>query len=69
VLSVIDSDGLFAAAIDPVSLLVGLVVTIAVGYVSLRLLLRIVMKGRLYLFAFYCWAVGLAVLLTQVLGL
>jgi undecaprenyl-diphosphatase len=69
VLSVIDSDGLFVAVVDPVSLLVGLVVTIAVGYVFLRLLLRIVMKGRLYLFAFYCWAVGFAVLLAQVLGL
>lgn len=69
VLSVMDSDGLFAAAVDPVSLLVGLVVTVLVGYVSLRLLLRIVVKGRLYLFAFYCWAVGSAVLLAQVLGL
>jgi undecaprenyl-diphosphatase len=47
----------------------GLVVTVLVGYVSLRLLLRIVMKGRLYLFAFYCWAVGFAVLLAQFLSL
>ncbi len=69
VLSVIDSDGLFATVVDPVSLLVGLAVTVLVGYVALRLLLRIVVKGRLYLFAFYCWAVGSAVLLAQVLGL
>ena len=67
VLSAIDSGDLFATVIDPVSLLVGIVVTVLVGYFSLRLLLRIVMKGRLYLFAFYCWAVGSAVLLAQVL--
>jgi undecaprenyl-diphosphatase len=69
VLSVIDSNGLSATVVDPVSLLVGLVVTVLVGYFALRLLLRIVMKGRLYLFAFYCWGVGFAVLLAQVLGL
>jgi undecaprenyl-diphosphatase len=69
VLSVIESDGLLVAVVDPVSLLVGLVVTVLVGYLSLRLLLRIVMKSRLYLFAFYCWAVGSAVLLAQFLGL
>jgi undecaprenyl-diphosphatase len=69
VLSVVDSGGVFVAVVDPVSLLLGLVVTVLVGYVSLRLLLRIVMKGRLYLFAFYCWAVGFAVLLAQFLSL
>jgi undecaprenyl-diphosphatase len=69
VLSVIGSDGMLVAVVDPVSLLLGLVVTVVVGYVSLRLLLRVVMKGRLYLFAYYCWAIGSAVLLTQILGL
>jgi len=68
VLSVIESDGMFVGMVDPVSLLVGLAVTVAVGFVSLRLLLRVVTKGRLYLFAFYCWAVGFAVLLAQILG-
>ena len=69
VLSVIGSNGLFVAMIDPVSLLIGMVVTVAVGYVSLRLLLRIVLKGRLYLFAYYCWFIGFAVLLALGLGL
>ncbi len=68
-LSVVDSGGVLVAVVDPVSLLVGLIVTVVVGYFSLRLLLRIVMKGRLYLFAFYCWAVGSVVLLVQFLGL
>jgi undecaprenyl-diphosphatase len=69
VLSVVDSGGDFAAVVDPVSLLIGLIVTVLVGYVALRLLLRIVMKGRLYLFAFYCWVVGFAVLLAQFFSL
>jgi len=69
VLTAVDAGNLFAATIDPVSLLIGLVVTVAVGYVSLRLLLRIVLKGRLYLFAYYCWFIGFAVLLALGLGL
>jgi undecaprenyl-diphosphatase len=69
VLSVMDSDAPLVAAADPFSLLVGVVLTVAVGYVSFKLLLRVVRKGKLYLFAFYCWAVGSAVLLAQFLGL
>jgi undecaprenyl-diphosphatase len=69
VLSIIGSDSSLVAVVDPVSLLAGLIVTVVIGYISLRLLLRIVLRGRLYLFAFYCWAVGSAVLLAQILGL
>lgn len=69
VLSATRVDSLFVAQIDPVSLLLGLATTVAVGYLSLRLLLRVVLKERLHLFAFYCWILGFVVLLTQVLPL
>jgi undecaprenyl-diphosphatase len=68
-LSIIGSDSSLVAVVDPVSLLAGLIVTVVVGYVSLRLLFGIVLSGRLYLFAFYCWVVGSAVLLAQILRL
>lgn len=34
-----------------------------VGYAALKLLLRLVKKGRLYLFAPYCWIVGIIALI------
>ena len=37
----------------------GMVVAVFVGIVALRILLRIVKQGRISLFAYYCWAVGL----------
>ena len=69
VLTAAGAESLFVAEIDPVSLLLGLATTVVVGYLSLRLLLRVVLKERLHLFAFYCWILGFVVLLTQVLPL
>jgi len=39
--------------------LVGMMSALVVGYVALRYLIRLVMQGELWRFAFYCWAVGL----------
>jgi len=33
-----------------------------VGYGALKVLIHVVKKGNLYIFAPYCWALGLAVL-------
>jgi len=38
------------------------------GYIALRILLRLVHQGRLFHFAFYCWALGSAVLLFSLLS-
>jgi undecaprenyl-diphosphatase len=43
-------------------MLTGVVVSFVVGILSLGLLMRVVSRGRLYLFAPYCLLVGLAVL-------
>ena len=39
--------------------LVGMMSALVVGYIALRYLIRLVMQGELWRFAFYCWAVGL----------
>ncbi|RLI19700.1 undecaprenyl-diphosphatase, partial [Candidatus Bathyarchaeota archaeon] len=44
--------------IEILPILVGVMVAIAVGYVALKLLLRIVQRGKLYVFSVYCWLVG-----------
>ena len=51
------------AGIDVLSVLVGVIITIIVGYVALKLLLRIVQRGKLYIFSIYCWLAGTLVLL------
>jgi len=38
--------------------LFGVITSIIVGYVSFKLLQRMVMKGRFHMFAYYCWIVG-----------
>lgn len=46
-------------------LLLGAIVSFAVGWASLVLLLRMVQRGRLHWFAWWCFAVGLFVLVWQ----
>ena len=53
----------------PGALLVAGAITSAVsGYLALKVLLRVVNRGRLHLFAWYCWAVGCAGLTWVLLG-
>jgi undecaprenyl-diphosphatase len=51
------------ASIDVESYIAGAVVSAAVGYASIRMLIKLVIKGKFYLFAFYCFAIGVATLL------
>jgi undecaprenyl-diphosphatase len=53
--------------VDAAAVVVGFVVAMAVGFFSLRLLSRLVLTGRFHLFAYYCWAVGLIVLVVTLL--
>ena len=44
-------------------LIIGSVVAAITGYISLRILIKIVTIGKLHLFSYYCWPVGLFVIL------
>jgi undecaprenyl-diphosphatase len=46
----------------------GTAVAAVVAYASIHFLLRIVRRGRLPAFAYYCWALGAAILIEQALG-
>lgn len=48
--------------------LVGVLVAAAVGYACIRLLRYIADKGRFGVFAYYCWAVGILVLVFTLAG-
>ncbi len=43
-------------------LLIGALVSLAAGYFALKLLRKAVLNKKFYLFAFYCWLIGLALL-------
>jgi undecaprenyl-diphosphatase len=45
--------------VGPVPLAVGFLVSALVGFLALRLLMRIVRRGHFYYFAPYCWAIGI----------
>lgn len=44
----------------------GFLLSLFVGYLSLVILLRIISKGKFYLFSYYCWPVGLFLILYSV---
>lgn len=41
-----------------VPLVIGTAVSALVGYLALRFLIRIVQRGKLYVFSYYCWGFG-----------
>ena len=59
--TVMESKDLMVGEVDMVALLFGVLVSMMVGYVSLKLLLKIVLKEKFHLFAYYCWIIGLII--------
>lgn len=56
--TITESKDLAVSGMDVVAVLFGALISMIVGYVSLKLLFRIVMGERLHLFAYYCWIAG-----------
>lgn len=61
--TVMESRELVVGNVDMVPLFLGAIISMIVGYVSLKLLQKIVMNEKIHLFAYYCWTVGLAIIL------
>jgi undecaprenyl-diphosphatase len=62
-----ESNQLALNNIDPIPLLLGTIISMIVGYASLKLLQKIVMNEKIHLFAYYCWTVGMAIILSTIL--
>ena len=60
-------DGL-SGSFGPAELAAGFIAALVSGYLALVLLLRLVRKGRLHYFAYYCWCIGLAALVWSLWG-
>lgn len=57
--AIVKSRDLATANVDIMTLFLGALISMIVGYVSLKLLSKIVMKRKFHLFAYYCWAIGI----------
>ena len=66
--TVMESKDLVVGEVDMVAPLFGVVVSMVVGYVSLKLLLKIVLKEKFHLFAYYCWIAGLITIIFSFLS-
>lgn len=65
--TLMESRELIHVSIDMVPLLLGVAISMTVGYGTLKLLKKIVMNEKFHLFAIYCWTVGSAILLFSIL--
>jgi len=52
-----------SAGISGRTIIISAVIAMVVGYVSLKLLLKLVLQKKLHYFSYYCWAVGALILL------
>ena len=57
--TIIESKDLIIGNINPIPIVLGVIVSMIVGYASLKLLQKSVMKEKFHLFAYYCWTVGI----------
>ncbi|MEM3578769.1 MAG: undecaprenyl-diphosphate phosphatase [Candidatus Bathyarchaeia archaeon] len=53
---------LAASSFGFAEIVVGVVVAMTVGYLALKLLWKTIAKGKLHFFAFYCWALGVSLI-------
>ena len=63
-----ESMNLTASNVDTATLLLGVVTSMIVGYASLKLLSKIILREKLHLFAYYCWTVGAILLFYSFFG-
>jgi undecaprenyl-diphosphatase len=49
------------------SLLIAMLTSFVVGYIALKILLKLVIQNKFYLFAYYCWIVGIIVIILSIL--
>ena len=65
---IFESGNLFLGEIDGLTVVLGVIVSMIVGFVALKLLQRLLLKKRFHLFAFYCWLLGTAIVAITMIG-
>ncbi|MFH1055198.1 MAG: undecaprenyl-diphosphate phosphatase [Candidatus Altiarchaeota archaeon] len=62
----LDAGDFMASGLNPTIAFVGFAVSAIVGYFSLKLIWKTILEGRFHVFAYYCWFVGLLLIVSQV---
>ena len=60
--TIFESKELILGTIDPILLSLGIIISTAIGYVSLIFLNKIIIMEKFHLFAYYCWLFGILVI-------
>ena len=63
--AILEGQNLIVADINYLVLSISMLVSVVVGYYSLRLLLHLVLRKKLHLFSYYCWILGIFIIVTQ----
>lgn len=61
-------DGLFVSSFSLIDAVVGMVTALVVGYLALKILWKVLAKGKFHFFAFYCWVLGIALMVAVLFG-
>jgi undecaprenyl-diphosphatase len=64
--TVMESRQLVVGNVDIIPLFLGAIISMIVGYISLKLLQKILMRKKFHLFAYYCWTIGLVAILSTI---
>ncbi len=65
---IVESGNLFLGEINGLTMVLGVMVSMIVGYVALKFLQRLLLKERFYMFAYYCWLLGTAIVAITTIG-
>jgi len=60
--TVMESKELVVGNVNLIPLFLGTIVSMIVGYASLKILQKMVMRKKIHLFSYYCWAIGVAII-------
>jgi undecaprenyl-diphosphatase len=63
-----ERENLLLVEIDGSIMVLGVVVSMFVGYLALKLLKKLLLKGRFHLFALYCWLLGTAIVAITIIA-
>ena len=66
--SIYEARDLAATNISSLVLFVGMVSAMITGYIFLKILLKIIMSKRFHLFSYYCWLLGLIVIIASLVS-
>ncbi len=61
--TVFEAKNLVFSNVSLFALIVSMLISFIVGYISLKFLLRVIIKKKFHLFAYYCFFLGLIILI------